>query len=149
MKVILLENVQKVGKKFDTVQVADGFGLNYLIPQGLARNYSPTVEAEYESARVRNESELKAAAETTLKSVDALDEFKITFEEQANEQGQLFGAVRDIDIIEALKEQKQVTLDIDSLQLEHAIKAVGEHEVAVSLFNETRTLVVEVVASGK
>lgn len=145
MDIILLQDVDKVGEKYDIVKVRDGYGRNYLIPQGLAvvandsnrRKYASIVRAldKKESARL---GEYKAtAAQIEGKTI------KITA--KAGSSGKLFGSVDAGQIAAAIKEQLGVEVERKKVVCE-PLKELGTHIAAVNLHKEVSAqLNVEVV----
>lgn len=145
MEVILLKDVEKVGKKGEVVQVRDGFGRNYLLPRVLALQATRENRAGFENEKkfaARRRGREKAAAE---KLAERLSSLKLVVEVEAGEQDKLFGAVTASDLVEALKAQG-FALDKKQVLLSEPIKTLGLHEVALELDREVRpTLRVEVV----
>ena len=141
MKVILLQELKGKGGEGDVVDVAPGFANNYLLPQKLAQlatkgNLKQLEQrkhniAKREENRVANAESLKAALEGKSVKVDA----------KVGEEGQLFGSVTAQMIADAIKEAVGVDVDKRRIELGHAIKTSGEHEVAISLYREIKTTV--------
>ena len=149
MNIILLKDVDKVGEQYQTVKVRDGFGNNFLIPQGMAivandsnrRKYASIIRAldKRDSAKL---GEYQAvAAQLNGKTV------KITA--KAGSSGKLFGSVDNIQIAAAIAEQLGVTVERKKVVTE-PIKEVGTHAVSVVLHKEVIASVsVEVAAVGE
>ena len=102
MKVILLQDVKKLGKKGDTITVSDGYGSNYLIPKGLA--VSSTANSQKELAKKNAEEEarqkqLKAEAEELAKR---LEHINVEFKAKVGADGRMFGAISPKEIEEGL-----------------------------------------------
>lgn len=133
MKVILLDNVDGVGKKGEAREVKDGFGRNFLVPRGLAMPAtSGNIKKVEDLAKVimsKREKDLKTA--TFVK--EQLEVTPVTIKKKAGVDGKLFGSVTAKEIAEAVK--KAIDLDIDrrSLKIEEAIKSTGVHTVEVHL----------------
>lgn len=149
MKVILLEDVPGLGTRGDLVDVADGYGRNYLIPRKLAEQATKgnmkSLEQRRQALRRRAEKE-KAAAEALAERLAGLT-FTITA--RAGEQGRLFGSVTSSDIAAAVQEQAGVEVDRRRIELEDPIKSEGVYEVPVRLHaGVSATLRVEVKAEG-
>lgn len=151
MRVILLKDVAKVGQRGAVKEVADGYGLNYLLPRGLAQQ--ATAEA-LASASKRQEAESRSRSEAREKTqavLKRLDGQKITISARANKQGHLFKSVRPDDVAAAIMEYANVALDPEMIALGvHSIKDTGEY--AIHLAGEGMeaavTLVVEAVGSA-
>ena len=130
MKVILLKDVEKVGKKYDVKEIADGYARNFLLPQGLAQPATKEalewVKAQKDLVSQKAEEELKVIQETASR----LDDFEVPMLVKIGEEGQLFESITPAKIAERLKE---LGFDIkkNQIQLEQPIKEVGEFPVKV------------------
>ena len=124
MKVVLLQDVKKMGKKGDVIEVSDGYGRNVLIK-------------EFKSQVAADEAVIMAAQ---LKKV------KVVIKVQCGEDGRVFGSVTGKDISEALQTQYKFKLDKKNIRLESPIKATGEYDVEVWVHqNVTSTVHVSVI----
>ena len=133
MRVLLRADVAGVGKKGDIVEVADGFGRNYLVPRGLALKATPGVEAQAESmrrSRDQKDAQDRSAAEDIAKVLVPLT---ITVPAKAGAEGKLFGSVTTAEIAQAVADQARVDLDRKTIEMPEAIKTTGEHMVSVKL----------------
>ena len=136
MDIILLEKVQNLGDLGDLVKVKPGYARNYLIPQGKATFATEQNKAEFEKRR----QELERAAEQRLEGAreraQQLDGMVIEIARKASEEGNLFGSVSTVDIVDAVV-SRGATLEKSEIHLtEGALKTLGEHEVAISLHPE-------------
>jgi len=145
MEIILIEDVDKLGSSGDIVEVADGYGRNYLIPRGYA------VQAtESQKKRLRNEIEKakKRKAEKTEQAQELktkLEAERFIFPVKAGENGKLFGSVTSKDISEAAASEGY-ELDKRNISLDENIKDLGVHKVPVKLFDDIyANLIVEVI----
>jgi large subunit ribosomal protein L9 len=145
MKVILKDDVPNLGEAGQIVNVANGYGRNYLIPKGLAMSATPqnikAMEQDKGLLRVKEEKRLAEANEMARRLSDAA----CTFPLKAGEGDKLFGSVTSADIAQKL-EQQGIELDRKKIHLEHPIKSLGIFTVPVKLHPElTAELKVEVV----
>ena len=111
MKVILLADVRKLGKKGDTVQVSDGYGSNYLIPRGLAvasTEGSQKSLAKANAAESERQKELKKGAEEVAKK---LENINVEFKAKVGSDGKMFGSISPKQIEEGLKAQWGIQID--------------------------------------
>ncbi len=141
MKVILLQELKGKGGEGDVVDVAPGFANNYLMPQGIAilatKGNLKQLEmrknniAKREATRLDEANKTQAALEGAAVKVDA----------KVGEEGQLFGSVTTTQIAEAIKENLGVEVDRRRIELGHAIKVAGEHEVVVSIYRDIKATV--------
>ena len=148
MKLVLRSDVAQVGKKGDIVDVADGYGRNFLVPKGLAFPASGAVEAQATAMRrsrdVRDAHDRAAAQEVATSLVPKV----VTITARAGAEGKLFGSVTSHEIIEAVAAQTGVELDRRQVHLEEPIKSLGTHLVPTKLHAEVEfPITVEVVAS--
>lgn len=132
MRVILMADMQRLGKVGDLVSVKDGHGRNYLIPQGLALEADPkNVKAMEELKRMaerkaeRKQTEARQLAETVAGQ-------QLTFVRHTGEEGKLFGSVTNMDIQQELA-KAGITLDRKQILLKDPIKSLGEHLVKVKV----------------
>ena len=123
MKVVLLQDVKKLGKRGDVVEVADSYGRNVLIRRGLG---AEGTKANLNTAEQRRESkEFKSKVASQLKKVKAV--IKV----QSGEDGRVFGSVTAKDICDAVKEQYGFELDKKNIRLKNPIRTTGEYDVEV------------------
>jgi len=143
MKVILLSRVSSLGERWETIEVADGYARNYLIPKGLA---IPATEAnlrKIEEERKRGRE--KGKAEELAKKLSGM---KLSLVKKAGEEGTLFGSITSMEIAEALKE-KGIELDRRKIVIDEPIKKVGTYQVRVKLHTEVEERIeIEVVPQG-
>ena len=147
MKVVLREDVESLGKKGDLLEVANGYGRNYLVPRGLAMVATKGV-VEQSAAMRRNRYARDAKdREAAQELADRLTAATVTIKARAGEAGKLFGSVTSADIVAAVQELVGVELDRRKVELVEPLKALGPAEVPVALHPEvTVTLAVDVVA---
>jgi large subunit ribosomal protein L9 len=147
MKVILLQDVNKVGVKGDLVEVSDGFGRNFLIKKGLASEGTEGKVREWqENQKVRKnrEAKLEQSAVETRKKIGGK---RVTVLVNAGEEGRLFGSVTTSQIAEALKGQLGIEVDKHDIKLDETVKNVGIYSFKVRLHTGIETsLSVEVKA---
>ncbi|MGZ4688001.1 MAG: 50S ribosomal protein L9 [Acidimicrobiia bacterium] len=147
MKVVLREDVEKLGRKGDLLEVADGYARNFLVPRGLAivatKGVVEQASAMRRNRQIRDDRDKEAAQELATR----LTTSSIRVTARAGEGGKLFGSVTSADIVAAVKTQTNVELDRRKVTLAEPLKELGSAEVAVQLHHEvTATLTVEVVA---
>lgn len=132
MEIILLKDKEKLGKAGETVEVADGYARNYLIPQGIALKSTESNVKRFEEIKrqrnIRKERKLKKAKELAEK----IKSLSITIPVKVGEKDQVFGSVTKKDIAEQMKE-KGYEVPKSNIKLEEPIKSLGIYEVPVSL----------------
>ena len=148
MKLILTQEVSGLGAPGDVVEVAGGYGRNYLVPRGLAMRWSRGAEKQIElikraraTREIRSVDDAKAAAQR-------LAGLRVRMQTRAGSGGRLFGSISTSDIASAVKDAGGPELDRRKIEISNPIKTVGAHQVAVRLHPEvSATLEVEVVGA--
>ncbi len=135
MKVILKQDVEKLGKAGDVVKVTPGYGRNYLIPRRFAIEATPgnIKIAEIEKlAQARRDHREKESATVLARDIVKLT---VTIQRKAGEAGALYGSVTALDIADFLITHK-IDIDKRKIQLEEPIKTLGEYQVPIRLHRE-------------
>ncbi len=147
MKVILLKDVRKVGKRFDVKDVADGYALNFLIPQKLAEVSNPSNTKKLGSMKAQDELKRKVNEDLLVKNLKSLKDITVTLEENANEKGNLFKGIHKDEIVAALKAQGHLDITGEYIVLEKPIKEVGEYTIEAKV--QDKSVEFKVVISAK
>ena len=138
MKVILLQDVKKMGKKGDVIEASDGYARNYLFPRKLAEeataNALHVVNAKKENERKKKLAELEAAQKLAAE----LKGKEVTINAKAWDNGRLFGAITNKDVAEVVNSQFNLKIDKKKIVV-NTIKVAGEYEVEVKLYPEVST----------
>lgn len=130
MKVILLRDVARLGKRYSIIEVPDGFALNKLLPQGLAQAATPE-NVKRVNAREKEVAAHAAADEVSLRAaLKQLNDNPLIILAEANEQGHLFKAIKSADVSDAAK-IKGIAIEAAVIQIANPIKSTGLHEIAV------------------
>lgn len=133
MKVILIEDVTGLGQRGDVVDVADGYGRNFLLPQQKAVKATTGALRQAEADRkAREQSELRAREEAEA-IARALSGSRVVLAAQAGDEGRLFGSIGPGDIVEGIKKFTGIAVDRKSVHLEAPIRTIGLHEVHIKL----------------
>jgi large subunit ribosomal protein L9 len=144
MQVILLEKVANLGNLGDEVRVKDGFGRNFLIPQGKAKRATETNRAEFAARRAELEKQQAAVLAAAQKRGEKLAGFMLQITQKVGEDGHLFGSVTNIDIAEALTAQKFEVAKSEIRMPDGPLKTVGDHTISIALHHD---VVVEITVS--
>lgn len=143
MKVILLADVKKVGRKHEVVEAANGYAQNVLLPKKLALPATPEYLKRFQKEKGLA-AEKQAFSQSLLeKNIKELDGKTLVLSVRANENGTLFKTIHAKDIVEQLEKQFGVVIPESSLLMED-IKKVGEYRVVVSGGGTTASLTVSV-----
>ena len=146
MKVILLSDQRALGKRGETVEVKPGYGRNYLLPQGIALEATPSNLKLFEQQRKKIDARHAKERDAAQEFASHLSGLQVTIPKRVGETGTLYGSVTAGDVAEAL-EAKGVTVDRRRIDLEGGIKTLGDHPVRVDLHSEvTAEITVSVVA---
>jgi large subunit ribosomal protein L9 len=136
MQVILLEKVANLGGLGDVVRVKDGYGRNFLIPQGKAKRATEANQAEFAARRAdleKQQSDLLAVAQTRG---EKLAGFALTVAQKAGVDGRLFGSVTNLDIATGLQAQGHEVKKSDVRLPNGPLKNIGEFVVSIALHHD-------------
>jgi len=145
MKLLLEQDVKGTGKKGEIVDVSDGYARNFLLPRKLATPAdAQAVNAAniQKSAAAHKKFQAGVAARELAKQLEGA---AVTVKAKVGENGHLFGSITGKEIAAALQEQKQVEIDKKKIALTDPIRALGEYNVRVSLYENTFAVVKVVV----
>ena len=134
MKVILLADVKKVGKKDQTIEVSDGYAVNFLFPRHLAvqvTKKSVEVLENQQEARRENDAKMKAEAEQLAKK---LDDITLVFKVKTGREGKLFGAISLKQVAEELQKQFNIEIDKRKFVDKGPLDELGFHHLGVELY---------------
>lgn len=135
MKIILTQDVKKHGKKGDIIEVADGFGMNYLIKNNLGMLANETGMKQLEKEKKQKEKELETQKESALKIQEQLTKITLHFSVKTGKEDKVFGTISPKQIEEALKDKK-VIIDKKRIIIDTPLASLGMHIVKVELFKE-------------
>ena len=148
MKLILTQEVSGLGAPGDVVEVAGGYGRNYLVPRGLAMRWSRGAEKQIELIkRGRSAREIRSVEDARV-AAERLAGLRVRMHTRAGSGGRLFGSISTADIAAAVKNAGGPELDRRKIEVGNPIKTIGAHQVAVRLHPEvSATVEVEVVGA--
>jgi large subunit ribosomal protein L9 len=137
MKVILTEDIDRLGKKGDVVTVKEGYGRNYLIPNNKARPATAGNMKALEAVKKKEALEAAKQAEAARTLANRIGNISLTISVQAGEEEKLFGSVTADAISEQLKEEG-ITVDGKDITLDEPIKKLGVYQVTVKVHPEVK-----------
>lgn len=137
MKIILLKDVPKIGKKYDMKDISDGHALNMLIPRGLAIPATNEAVKKIAIEKSKMEGEKKVQQELLLKNIQELDGITIIMNGKANEKGHLFAGIHKAELIPEIKKQTRLDIEVEHLMLDKPIKEIGDHDIEVKAAGKT------------
>lgn len=132
MKVIFLENIKGVAQLGDVKSVADGYARNFLFPRNLARSATADATKHVEALKKKHEVLDAANKEKAEQLSKTLSDFTLEIQEDANEEGHLYGSINEKKITAELKKHN-IVISEDDINLPQHIKVLGEHEVKLEL----------------
>ncbi len=133
MKVILLSDVKKVGKKYEIIDVAPGFARNFLIAKGFAEPVTSGNAKRVADMQRKREVEATKQLEILEKAFKGISDTVLTFTHAANDEGHLYAAVSRTELADALGAAVGAVIPEDNIILEAPIKEIGDHVVTVAL----------------
>jgi large subunit ribosomal protein L9 len=146
MKVVLREDVEKLGLRGEVVDVARGYARNFLLPRKLAEPATPSRVAELEKVNARRALNEAQSFDQAQEIAQRLGQAEIRFDVKAGENGVLFGSVTQTNLADAIWEKLKVRVDRRKIGMDEALKRIGRYQVPIELFAdvtvETRVLVV-------
>lgn len=131
MKVILLKDVAKVGQRGSIKEIADGYALNYLIPNGLAEQATPDKVAAHAKAMKQQEDARERDSAVLASTIKSLEGARIGIATRATEKGGLFKSITGADIVRAILSERRAIVPESAVMLEKPIKQIGELPVTI------------------
>ena len=136
MKIVLLENVKKLGKKDEIVEVSDGYARNVLIAKNQAL---PATPENLNNLKLKNKNEEKK--EENLRRIanankETIEKTPIVVGIKAGANGKAFGSVTSKEIVDAIKNETNIDIDRKDVLLDETIKNIGKYDVKIKLFKE-------------
>jgi large subunit ribosomal protein L9 len=139
VKVILRQDVEKLGEAGEIVSVKPGYARNFLLPRDLAYEATEASVRRLEQERERAEQRARRDFLEARRRASQLEELSLTFHARAGEESKLFGSVTSADIADRLKEQDlDFEVDRKQIELDEPIKTLGVHNVPVRLHGDVR-----------
>jgi large subunit ribosomal protein L9 len=147
MRLILTQDVKKLGKKGDIVSVAEGYGRNFLIPRGLALEATKASLRSLEHSKTVQQVKASREEREATALAERLSQLEITLQAKTGEAGRLFGSVTAQDIASAIGKAAGVEVDKRRVELPDPIKSLGQYLVPVKLYQGvTAEVTVKVVS---
>ncbi|MEO8637487.1 MAG: 50S ribosomal protein L9 [Candidatus Taylorbacteria bacterium] len=146
MKVILLSDVPKLGKKFDIKEVSSGHALNFLIPKGFVQVATPSAIKKIEKEKAEDTERKKKTEEKIAGSLEAIQGMTLEMKRKASEKGHLFASIHKDEIVLLLKERAGVEIVPERLIYDKPIKELGDHTIEVKAGEKNIKINLKVVA---
>ncbi len=133
MKVILLQDVDNLGKAGDLKDVADGYARNYLLPRRLAAGATPALMANHQQRVAAEKRRIEKEAEANRQQAERLSSVTLTFKARVGKQGRLYGSITSQDIAAGLRESEGITIDRRTIDLPNPIRSTGSFQIPVKV----------------
>jgi large subunit ribosomal protein L9 len=150
MKIILLQDVENLGKAGDLKEVANGYARNYLLPRQLAAPATPSLVANRQQRIAAEQRKLEKQAELNRQQAERLGQVTLTFRARVGRQGRLYGSITSQDIAAGLREAEGITIDRRVIDLPNPIRSTGTFTVPVKVAPKLEpTITVNVVGDSE
>jgi large subunit ribosomal protein L9 len=136
MEVILNQDVEHVGRKDELVEVSDGYGRNYLIPQGLAEVADESKKKAREEEIKQKEHKLKKQKEEAEKMAKKLEDQVIEVGAKAGKEKKLFGTITALQLADAIKDQAKIEVERKFIDIREEVRYLGTYKARVELFKD-------------
>ncbi len=146
---ILLQDVESLGERGQAIDVAPGYLRNYLIPRKLAQPATPGALEEAQRRREAAERAEKARTEREAQAAGLLGKTVLTIHQRAGEDGKLFGSVGAKEIVDALRDARDLRIDKRKVRLEQPLREVGTFMVEIELADGTVASVKTIISEEK
>src|SRR5437764_9349692 len=133
MKVILLQDVEGLGKAGDLKDVANGYARNYLLPRQFAAGATPSLIANRKQRIAAEQRKLERQVDLNRQQAERLGQVTLTFQARVGREGRLYGSITSQDIAAGLRDAKGITIDRRMIDLAEPIRTVGTFTVPVKL----------------
>ena len=133
MKVILLQDVEGLGKAGDLKEVANGYARNYLLPRRLAAGATPGLIATRSQRIASEQRKLEKQLEANRQLAERLSQISLTFKARVGSQGRLYGSITSQDVASALREAENIQIDRRTLELAEPIRSTGTFNIQVKI----------------
>lgn len=145
MKIILIQDVKKLGKKGEIIEVNDGYARNYILPRKLGIEANNKNLNDLKLQKMKEEKDAQRILDEAKELAEKIGSQVVTVKMKAGEGGKVFGSVSAKEIAEAMKKQNALEIDKKKIQLQEPIRSFGFHEVGIKLHPQvTGTLRVKV-----
>ncbi len=149
IKILLLKDVDKLGRAGDIVSARPGYIRNYLLPHGFAE--IATKLALHKQARIQEERRQQAILDKAdaEKVSEALKQIQLTTIVKVDHEGHMYGSVSSLDIVHLIKEQSGIEIERRNVQLKHPLKNTGKHTIPLKLKEGVAAeLIIDIIAEG-
>ena len=133
MKIILLQDVDGLGKVGDLKDVANGYARNFLLPKKLAAGATPQLLANYQQHIAAEQRKIEKQNDQNRQQAERLGQITLTFKARVGGQGRLYGSITSQDIAAGLRESEGIQIDRRMIDLPDPIRALGTYHVPIKI----------------
>ena len=148
MQVILLQDVDGLGKVGDLKDVTNGYARNYLLPRRLAAGATASLVANRTQRIATEQRKQEKQNEQNRQLAERLNQVKLTFRAKVGTQGRLYGSITSQDIANALREAEEITVDRRAIELAEPIRALGNFTIPVRVASQVESKITVNVIDG-
>ena len=134
MKVILTQDVKKIGKKGEIINASDGYAKNFLFPQKLAVPADAQNLNELKAKQASEKHKKELETEEAKKIAEQIKQIKITIKAKIGENQKLFGSITSKEIAEQIEKELKIKIDKKKITLKDPIKTIGEYPIEIKLY---------------
>jgi large subunit ribosomal protein L9 len=146
MKIILLQDIEGLGKAGDLKEVANGYARNYLLPRRMAAGATPSLVANRSQRIAAEQRKLEKQTELNRQLAERLTQITLTFKAKVGRQGRLYGSITSQDVASALRDAEGITIDRRVIDLSEPIRSLGTFSVPVKVAtNQESKLTINVI----
>jgi large subunit ribosomal protein L9 len=149
MKVILLQDVENLGKAGDLKDVADGYARNYLLPRKLAAGATPALLQNHRQRIAAEQRKREKLVEQNRQQAEQLGQVTLTFKARVGREGRLYGSITSQDIAGALREAQGINVDRRMIELPNPIRSIGTFTVPVKIAPKLEPKITVIVVDEK
>lgn len=144
MKIILLKDVAKVGKRHEIKDIADGHAQNFIIPRGFGIPATPGNVKKMETMKAGKEAERSVKDALLAGNLETLATTSLVIKGKANEKGNLFAGIHVDEIVKVIEKEAHLSIDPDMISLDRPLKEVGHFIVTINALGKKTNLKLEV-----
>lgn len=145
MKVILLKDIENIGKKGEVKNVANGYARNFLFPKNLAKIATKEAIGELEKQKELEEKKAEEELKATQEIVKKVDGLEIEMPVKVDEQGKLYGSINEVEISKILTD-KRFDIKKKQIKIPQPIKEIGEHQITI-LFDHNLEAEIKIIVT--
>jgi large subunit ribosomal protein L9 len=138
MKIILNEDVEKIGKKGELKEVKPGYARNYLFPKNLAIPATKSAVKKVNEDLKKKESEDTKSKEDAQNKAKILEGYKVTIQAKSEKNGKLFGSIAEKEIVENIKKQTGQNINPNDVEILEPIKKIGNYKANINLHKNVK-----------